>query len=174
MNGSRVRAARLVASSLLVGALAAAALGCGSGDDKNAGRSQGSEAAEAKAQYIAKGDAVCDTYRTTQDKVLPDLEKAGKAGDAAGLAKAVRTMTEASQKAYEDFSAIPKPSGDEAVLNRYTRVQQKLTRILNRAADAYERGDAQQGTAILSSNPGLAGQARAIARRYGFRVCGSG
>jgi hypothetical protein len=169
-----MRAARLGVTWLVAGTMAVLALGCGSGDDKNAGRSQGSEAAEAKAEYIAKGDAVCDAYRSTQDKVLPALERAGKSGDANALAKAVRTLTDASQKAYDDFAAIPKPSGDEAVLGRYLSVQRQLTRILGRAADAYERGDEPQGTAILGSNPRLAGRARAIARRYGFRICGSG
>jgi hypothetical protein len=160
--------------SLVAGALAVLALGCGSGDDKNAGRSQGSEAAEAKAEYIARGDDVCDAFRSQQDKVLPAIERAGKSEDAAGLAKAVRTIADASQKAYDDFAAIPKPSGDEAVLGRYLRIQQRLTRILDRAADAYARGDARGGTAILGSNPGLAGRSRAVARRYGFQVCGSG
>jgi len=172
MRQMRIGVASLIAGLVL--AASALAAGCGNGDDKNAGRAQGSETAEAKAQYIARGDAVCDEFRAKRGKLVAALDRAGSSGDTKQLAKAVKQLGDASQKTYEDFAAIPKPSGDVAVLNSYLDAQHQLTRTLNRAADAYARGDVQGGNATLDSNKALADRSQSTARRYGFRICGSG
>jgi hypothetical protein len=182
----RQRLARLRRSAipgLAAVALMLLAAGCGGGDNKAATTSTTSSTStapakqaptsRAKAEYLRRGDAICNGFRTRRRTVLPQLNRAARAKDAAGLARVLRRIAVYSTQAFQRFRALPKPKGDEPTLNRYLALEQQLTSTLNRAAAAYEHGDVRGGTAIIDAQPGLPRQAREIATAYGFKVCGA-
>jgi hypothetical protein len=167
-------------SALAAAALAMLAAGCGGGGEKAAkpsittapARSQASDPA-ARAAYIRRGDNICREFRTRRGTLLPQLNHAARAKDAAALARVLRRIAAYSANAYREFAMLRKPKGDEPTLNSYLALEQQLTGTLKRAAAAYQRGDVRAGTAIIDAQPTLPDRARKIATAYGFTVCGS-
>lgn len=147
-----------VRSFALVSALASFAVliaaGCGDG---------GSEAALSKAQFIKRGDAICEKADETQNAGLRGYtaKNAKKASTQAGKEDLVTIVGLPPVKTeVEELHALGPPSGDEA------KVEAILTGIEEALEDAEEN---PQSIEKRAGNPFNA--VDELAREYGFKAC---
>ena len=122
-----------------------------------------------KSDFAARADGICtNAVREIRSLSLPSA--AGGQGLRAlsqYLAKALPIVqSEASQ-----IRALKRPSGNQAVLDRYLSAQAEVVAEYRRLAAAAKRGDAQgvaSAEAKLQSSP-----VAALAAQYGLHDCGT-
>jgi hypothetical protein len=162
---------------MVIAALAAlVAGGCGgsdndkSSDSSNAGNPDAPFPTSAtppatKKQYIAQADAACAAFRQR----LQGLPQPKTAKDVGGL---YDKIAKEAQKFYDSFQAIPKPKGDEQLLLRYQKNLTQSIAITKQAAAAIKKNDTKGVAKLFQQTKRLQRQDRAIAKRFGFQVCG--
>jgi hypothetical protein len=164
--------------SLLVTAALAALVagGCGgSGNDKS---SDSSNAANpdapfptsatppaTKKEYIAQADAACAAFRQR----LQALPQPKSAKDVGSL---YDKIAKEAQEFYDSFTGIPKPKEGAQLLARYEKNLTQSIDITKKAAAAIKAGDTKGVEKLFKRTKQLQLQDRAIAKKFGFQVCG--
>jgi hypothetical protein len=116
--------------------------------------------------YAKRGDRVCSTFHALAKKV-PALPR--NATDAQQAAYLSRTVIDARHELAE-LQALGPPAGDaRTYLNRESAQIQDLARGERQLA----AGDTAAGERDLRSAAQLSSAIAALAKRYGFKVCGS-
>jgi hypothetical protein len=147
-------------------------VGCG-------GNGGGSTAtALSKADYIAKGDAICAQKRQQRSQLVSEMQNAIASG--VNSANAHRVHDIANQAAnYVDqlaseLQALPKPTGDEQILDTLLSTVRAEATDIRHFADAVDSLDASQIRSFGEAAESDGAKAVAIAQGYGFTVCGQG
>jgi hypothetical protein len=79
----------------------------------------------------------------------------------------------AARPLIERIAALPHPAEDAAVLDRYLRLNGESLAVNEQLVRVGRAGDRAEAARLARRTSILAGQIAAIARRYGFRECGS-
>ena len=158
-------------------ALAVLAAGCGGGSKDTTTQvatSRGGTPAS-KAHYVELADAICRNHQSRRE----DLEsQASELGPLTSKEKARRVAALLRQESanrrneVEELRAVPPPRADIGLVASILSLVSAETAVLERWADAYDRGDAK-AIRRLQIRLGLtAGRVAGRAREYGFEVCG--
>lgn len=182
-----------IASILLLGALAALAVGCG-GDKRRAETETGTTAAAqpsnssptqpspsgpvrvarvtdpVRRAYVARVDAIChrvDPERTSQQ------ERVDAASGTADAAKAYDDAIAIGWRELREIEAVPVPPGDAALLkaNVFSAVRAQLS-LRAQMSKALAAADIPALRRLRSELDNSARALTGFARGYGFRVCG--
>jgi hypothetical protein len=166
--------ARLVPAVAVIAVLATA--GCGGGGTKTVTvfRTQPGAEAVTKAGYIARADAICkaeEAKRAELEQQVADLAPitSEETGEVAAL---LRQQADNQMAEIKGLLALQHPSADAASLASLLSILSAEVTDLDDWADAYDRRNAKE---IRSSQARVAehnAEASALARRYGFKVCG--
>jgi hypothetical protein len=137
-----------------VAVLAIAAIGCGSGGDIT-------EVELTKAQFIKRGDAICDAGKKKKEKAIASLneEQQGKA------------LADFTGKELEDlYSTIILPN-IQSVANRLAELNPPDGRAARMVRSLGEAVDAVRKDPSLALNGAPYAQAERMANAYGFEAC---
>ena len=145
-------------------ATAAVVVGCALG---GAGLAGCGSHAETKQGYIARANAICESSLRSIRNVSPPPGTV----TLAGLARYLRQVTPLIESEISQLRALPRPSQDRALLDRYLAALQVDRAHYVALAAAARSGDRQmmaEVTSALQASPsaGLAGQ-------YGLSSCAS-
>lgn len=124
--------------------------------------------AETKADYIARGNAVCDTF-TQKQSALPTPSGSALADVAPYIDQNVTLATDLLAQ----LKAIPQPAGDSAALQDvFTKFQATLDLLKQEAAAAHANNQSTFDT--LDTQLNTSGDAsNAAFNAYGLTVCGA-
>jgi hypothetical protein len=150
--------------------------GCGGGGTKTITQIQTQRGAEpsTKADYIARADAICkaeEAKRAELEQQVADLAPitSGETGQVAAL---LRQQADNQRAEVKGLLALRSPNPDTADLASLLSILSAEITDLDDWADAYDRRNAEE---IRSAQARVAehnAEASALARRYGFKVCG--
>jgi hypothetical protein len=122
-----------------------------------------------KSDVIARGNAICaGALRQVRATPAPP----GGTGSLTGLSDYVKQVLPIVSKEISNLRALPRPSQDGALLNRYIAAVAATKSDYGRLAAAARNGDstgASEALAALQASP-----APALAKRYGLTVCAGG
>ena len=165
---------------IVIGSLVAAVIAACGGDDggsetttktaATAPESSSSSSGEetiSKAEYIERGDAICAKY----NERTKDLQ-AQKPDSYEEAAELYRRAIDIFKPALQEFEALPKPTGDEQVLEEYLDATRQQVALYERVVDAAEQKDREKLETYARDIRELRANARGIAKGYGFNVCG--
>jgi hypothetical protein len=119
-----------------------------------------------QGDVIARGNAIC-AGALRQVRATPS--PAGGAGSLAGLSDYLKQVMPIVDREISDIRALPRPSQDRALLDRYVAALAATRADYVRLAAAAKNGDstgAAQALAALQASP-----AQALAKRYGLSAC---
>jgi hypothetical protein len=148
-------------------------VGCG-------GNGGGSTAtALSKADYIAKGDAICAQKRQQRSQLVNEVQNAIASGvNSASDARRVHDISNQAANYVDqlatELQALPKPTGDEQVLDTLLSTVSAEATDIRHFADAVVSLDASQIRSFGEAADSDGAKAVAIAQGYGFKVCGQG
>ena len=123
--------------------------------------------AETKQDYIARANAICESALRGIRNIAPP---AG-AVTLPGLARFLRQVTPLVQSEISQLRALPRPSQDRPLLDRYRAALQVDRAHYTALAAAARSGDRQmmaEVTSALQASP-----SSALASRYGLSSCAS-
>ena len=151
-------------------------VGCGGGDG---GSTAPTATALSKADYIAKGDAICAQKRQQRSKLVSEVQNAIASGvNSASEAHRVHDISNQAadyvDQLASELQALPKPTGDEQILDRLLSTVRAEATDIRHFADAVDSGDASQMRSFGEAADSDGAKAVAIAQGYGFTVCGQG
>ena len=173
------RRIRVAAASSLLALGALSLIACG-GDDEVVTETA---TALSKADYIAKGDAICAQKRQQRGQLVSEMQNEMQNAIASGVnsaSDAHRVHDISNQAAnYVDqlateLQALPKPTGDEQILDTLLSTVSAEATDIRHFADAVDSRDASQIRKFGEAAESDAAKAVAIAQGYGFTVCGQG
>jgi hypothetical protein len=166
--------ARLVGAIAVVAGLAIA--GCGGGGTKTGTQVGTQTSAEplTKAEYIAQADAICKTEEAKREKLEQQVAELAPitSGETRKVAALLHQQADNQMAEVKGLLALQHPSADAASLASLLSILSAQITDLEDWADAYDQRNAKQ---IRSSQLRVAehnAEASALARRYGFKVCG--
>jgi hypothetical protein len=147
---------------LVWGALAAALLAAGCGDSS----SEASPQSLTKAQFIKRGDAICQkNYNTRSAEELPYIKKGADAFSKADLERLVLKITAPSYRhdveGLEALTERSAPEGDEEQL-------QELVDVFDATVTKIEKNP---GITLGGAGPTFR-EIEKLTQEYGFEVCG--
>jgi hypothetical protein len=146
-------------------------VGCG-------GNGGGSTAtALSKADYIAKGDAICAQKRQQRGQVVSEMQIAfvngvNSASDAHRLHDISNQAADYVDQLASELQALPKPTGDEQILDTLLSTVRAEATDIRHFADAVDSRDASQMRSFQEAANSDARKAIGIVEGYGFKVCG--
>ena len=145
--------------------------GCGGGD--------GGSTALSKADYIAKGDAICAQKRQQRGQLVTEMQNAIASGvtsasDAHRVHDISNQAADYVDQLASELQALPKPTGDEQILDTLLSTVSAEATDIRHFADAVYSLDASQIRSFGEAADSDAAKAVAIAQGYGFTVCGQG
>jgi hypothetical protein len=150
-----VRARQVIAGAAL--ALAAGALAaCG-----------GNAGGPTRAEFIARGDALCAQARKNTPR--PPATR-----DPARLAGYLDAVDRVSTATLARFGKLEAPHDLSGLAKRFLASANARLADVRRARNAARRGDAAGLRAALAQQDRDAVRYRALARQIGFKICGSG
>jgi hypothetical protein len=146
-------------------------VGCGGGD--------GGSTALSKADYIAKGDAICAQKRQQRGQLVNEVQNAiasgvNSASDAHRVHDISNQAADYVDQLASELQALPKPTGDEQILDTLLSTVRAEATDIRHFADAVDSLDASQIRSFGEAAQSDAAKAVAIAQGYGFTVCGQG
>jgi hypothetical protein len=149
-----------------------ALVGCG-------GNGGGSTAtALSKADYIAKADAICAQKRQQRSRLVTVVQNAIASGVSASDAHRVRDISNRAadyvDQLARELEALPKPTGDEQILDDLLSTVRAEAADLRHFADALDSHDASQIRSFGEAADSDGARAVNMAFGYGFAVCGRG
>jgi hypothetical protein len=151
------------------------AAGCG-GDDSTETVTVGATATAeplTKAEYIERSDAICAESQEISDELDSEIE-AARTNDYDALADAIEKALDDIQPLLDEWTALPKPEGDEGVLEEIERLRAQGLALLERFADAMREEDLSRMRVLRDEIDSLGVQVDGIETGYGFKVCGQG
>jgi hypothetical protein len=152
-------ARKIAAAALAILMVAVSASGCGGSDSdgENGGPNEVAETAIKKAQYVKRGDAICENvpnrYRVRLQKLPQKQQENPKQS-------APKAAVPPLWTAAEELAALGAPDGDEAKA-------QAMVEALENAARALEENPERE---LSGPQSGLA-EFNRLAQRYGFEFC---
>jgi hypothetical protein len=147
--------------------------GCGGGDG---GSSEEGVADEqpTKKQYLTRGDAICADAQAELARLQPKIDKARAASgdEQAELAEEIwREQLEILDSFSSEIKALGAPAGDEEQVGEFVRSldegEQQGREILSHVEDGEEPPQD-----LVNDYAQAAYRGNALARAYGFKVCG--
>jgi len=139
----------------------------------------GGSSALSKADYIAKGDAICAQKRQQRGQLVTEVQNAIASGvNSASDAHRVHDISNQAANYVDqlatELQALPKPTGDEQILDTLLSTVSAEATDIRHFADAVDSLDASQIRSFGEAANSDAAKAVAIAQGYGFTVCGQG
>jgi len=139
----------------------------------------GGSTALSKADYIAKGDAICAQKRQQRGQLVTEVQNAIASGvNSASDAHRVHDISNQAANYVDqlatELQALPKPTGDEQILDTLLSAVSAEATDIRHFADAVDSLDASQIRSFGEAADSDAAKAVAIAQGYGFKVCGTG
>lgn len=139
----------------------------------------GGSTALSKADYIAKGDAICAQKRQQRGQLVTEVQNAIASGvNSASDAHRVHDISNQAANYVDqlatELQALPKPTGDEQILDTLLSAVSAEATDIRHFADAVDSLDASQIRSFGEAANSDAAKAVAIAQGYGFTVCGQG
>ena len=139
----------------------------------------GGSTALSKADYIAKGDAICAQKRQQRGQLVTEVQNAIASGvNSASDAHRVHDISNQAANYVDqlatELQALPKPTGDEQILDTLLSTVSAEATDIRHFADAVDSLDASQIRSFGEAADSDAAKAVAIAQGYGFTVCGQG
>jgi hypothetical protein len=143
------------------------------------GGNGGGSTALSKADYIAKGDAICAQKRQQRGQLVTEMQNAIASGvNSASDAHRVHDISNQAANYVDqlatELQALPKPTGDEQILDTLLSTVSAEATDIRHFADAVDSLDASQIRSFGEAANSDAAKAVAIAQGYGFTVCGQG
>jgi hypothetical protein len=145
-----------VRRGLLVVLVPLACAGCG-GDEESVPLSRG--------DYIARADRICSAAAREFDKVQFD-----DGASWAALRRDSHALVVIADRAIGDLRALSPPPGDEETIDRLLELIEADFESQKRLRDAIRARDRARAFAVLNEQTNIK-KRRALARRYGMRVC---
>jgi hypothetical protein len=172
----------------LVIAISVVVAGCGSSSGNSVSATDGATSREgslAKAEFIAQADALCEGSKAKQEPLRKDLEEVtlkarseergggitdGTRKELAQMLGQIVAVAEASQS---QVKALGIPETDAGQLEAiFRKTESAFEASLAYGAALEQRKDAE-AQAIAEKANTETGEVAALAKRYGFKVCGS-
>jgi hypothetical protein len=142
------------------------------------GGNGGGSTALSKADYIAKGDAICAQKRQQRSQLVSEMQNAIASGVNSANAHRVHDISNQAadyvDQLASELQALPKPTGDEQILDTLLSTVSAEATDIRHFADAVDSLDASQIRSFGEAADSDAAKAVAIAQGYGFTVCGQG
>ena len=142
--------------------------GAGGGKDRGTGqRSAGG--AISRREFIARADRICARAERREKALGTPPSTAGQSASARGI-KYFAGIVEADKEAIAHLKKLPRPPGDEAILDRYFELLERrhdATVLALRAARAQDPATAQRAFEDVAR---ARTQLVEIAKAYGFKV----
>lgn len=133
----------------------------------------GSDAkALSKAEYIAKGDALCKTFDGQVDPAFDKMFEEFPDVDMAVAESEMPKVAEAATKFVADFKALEGPEADAATIGEIEKGLDKADSTFATAAGHAKDGDEEKFKATLFSSFEEFDKLDEKSRAYGFKVCG--
>ena len=139
----------------------------GSGDRKRQSTSRRRTQPDARARFIARGDAICADYRRQESEARKQ-----NTGEKEEQVRYLSTVASLVSESVERLKALGAAPGDKGKFDAYVAKLEELAGHVRRFRDAIANDDrsyAQEARRVSETSA----EARRIAREYGFQVCGS-
>jgi hypothetical protein len=132
-----------------------------------------------KADYIAKADAICAQKRQQRGQLVNEVHNAiasgvNSASDAHRVHDISNQAADYVDQLASELQALPKPTGDEQILDTLLSTIRAEATDIRHFADAVDSLDASQIRSFGEAADSDGAKAVAIAQGYGFTVCGQG
>jgi hypothetical protein len=132
-----------------------------------------------KADYIAKADAICAQKRQQRGQLVSEVQNAiasgvNSASDAHRVHDISNQAADYVDQLASELQALPKPTGDEQILDTLLSTVSAEATDIRHFADAVDSLDASQIRSFGEAADSDGAKAVAIAHGYGFTVCGQG
>ena len=152
------------------------ATGCGGDDDDSpktvtVGQTETAEPLT-KAEYIEQADAICRSYDEQLGPLRAEVQTQIRLRDFAAAADTVDEAVQVTRTGVEELEALPKPPGDEAVLDQLDDLRQQAVALLARTEDAIREEDVGRINSFSRENESVDERADGITTGYGFQECG--
>ena len=123
-----------------------------------------------RSSFVQRADAICTTANAQVNRVkAPKLTGVTTAQGATALATYLGELVTFSQGVLNKLKALPQPSSDQSLLQRYYTALQQGINGYRSLSSALAKQDAQ---GIATARQALAvNPAGTLAKEYGFRVC---
>lgn len=145
---------------LALAGLAALLLGCGSSSESP------------KDAYIARLDAVCGRFRQRLEADAAALRRAEAAHGTARIAAALERRARDQALEYNALNDSPPPQEERLQAQRLLHAIEAQALIGDEYASALKTPGASDTSAFVEEIQLDVAEARKLARRYGFEVCG--
>jgi hypothetical protein len=127
-----------------------------------------------KAEYIKQADAICGSFNSQLGSLNEEVQRQLTGRDFEAAADKVSEAVEVSRSGIEQLEALPKPAGDEAVLEQLDDARQQIVAGLASSEDAIREEAFDRISSVLRKLQAADQRADGIATGYGFKVCGQG
>jgi hypothetical protein len=165
--------ARLVPAAAVIAFLAIA--GCGGGTKTvTVFRTQPGAESLTKGEYIAKADALCKTEEAKREELEHQVAELAPitSGETREVAALLHQQADNQMAEVKGLLALRAPSADAARLASLLSILSAQTSDLDDWADAYDQRNAKEIRSLQIRVAEHNAEASALARRYGFKVCG--
>jgi hypothetical protein len=122
-----------------------------------------------KAQFISQADAICAAGNAQMRPLRGRLRNLDE-----GSVQAIREAVDIQQSGAKRMRALGEPPGDSRTLHVMLAFYERADQAGLALANALERRDTQHEAQDIRANNEAHTHAQALARSYGFRVCGFG
>ena len=127
-----------------------------------------------KAEYIERGDEICQRLYEQRDPLQFEAARAGIAKDTERAAAALQNAADVTENRIAELDQLPKPPADTATLDELIERGETTAKSGQAAAEAV-RADDQKALQASAKAGGLAtARFNKAAIEYGFLVCGRG
>jgi hypothetical protein len=152
------------------------AAGCGGGDSTETVTvgSTPTAAPLTKGEYIAQADAICRSFNERIDPLRGELESELRSHDFAAAADTMGEVVQVARTRFAELEALPKPAGDEALLNQLEALRQQSVALTARTEDAVREEDVGRINSLIRELASVNERADGIATGYGLQDCGQG
>ena len=119
-------------------------------------------------EFIELADAICLANNGQQDALRAELDAATSPEEAAVVYDELAAL---SEQAVADVTALPRPEGDEATIDRLVGLQSQGVALVRDLAAAVRANDQATGGDLIAQLQTLATEADAADAEFGFQVC---
>jgi hypothetical protein len=144
--------------------------GCG-GSDENGNAATDTETTEttiSKEEFIEQADAICTRSGDAQAEAQSALDTATGAEDAGS---AYEGLAEVFQGVNDEIDSLPRPEGDEALIDDLSSKQNEAAALVRELAAAVRAQDQAEAERVATEFEQLTAEIGEIADSYGFEVC---
>jgi uncharacterized phage infection (PIP) family protein YhgE len=127
-----------------------------------------------KAEYIEQADAICGDFNSQLESLNEEVQRQLTDRDFEAAADTLSEAVEVSRSGIEQLEALPKPAGDETVLDQLDDARQQIIALLASNEDAIREEAFVRIRSLLRELQAADQRADGIATGYGFKVCGQG